>query len=52
MSISEKDILFMESVATYFRSTRTTQEPDGSIRDTAIKFNINRNKVRKILINT
>lgn len=52
MSISEKDLLFMESVATYFRSTRTTQESDGSIRDTAIKFNINRNKVRKILITT
>ena len=50
MSISDKDIEFMEKVAVYFRSTKTSREPSGSIRDTALKFDINRNKVRKILI--
>lgn len=50
MPISEKDREFMEKVAEYFDSTRTEQEPNGSIRDTALKFGINRNKVRKILI--
>ena len=50
MSISDKDIKFMKKVAAYYRSTKTPQEPSGSIRDTALKFGINRNKVRKILI--
>lgn len=50
MSISDKDIEFMEKVAAYYRSTKTQQEPCGSLRDTALKFGINRNKVRKILI--
>ena len=50
MSISPKDKEFMEQVAAYFRSTKSSQEPNGSIRDTAIRFDINRNKVRKILI--
>ena len=40
----------MEKVAAYYRSTKASSESSGSIRDTAIKFNINRNKVRKILI--
>lgn len=50
MSISQKDKEFMEKVAAYFRNTKTPTEPDGSIRDTARAFDINRNKVRKILI--
>ena len=50
--ISEKDREFMEQVAVYFRETRTMANPEGSIRDTAIHFGINRNKVRKILITT
>ena len=50
MPISEKDREFMEKVAEYYDSTKTAQEPKGSIRDTALKFSINRNKVRKILI--
>ena len=50
MPISQKDKEFMKQVAAYFRSTKSLQEPNGSIRDTAIRFNINRNKVRKILI--
>ena len=50
MPISDKDREFMKQVAVYFRSTRSSLEPNGSIRDTAIKFDINRNKVRKILI--
>lgn len=50
MTISDKDIEFMKKVAAYFRSTKTPIAPCGSIRDTALKFGINRNKVRKILI--
>lgn len=50
MSISQSDYDFMKEVAKYFRNTKSHQVPDGSIRDTAIAFNINRNKVRKILI--
>lgn len=50
MPISQIDINFMHEVAKYFRSTKTAEEPDGSIRDTAINFGINRNKVRKILV--
>ena len=50
MPISAKDKKYMEQVAAYFRSTKSHQEPGGSIRDTAISFGINRNKVRKILI--
>ncbi|MBP3875895.1 MAG: hypothetical protein J6E41_09390 [Lachnospiraceae bacterium] len=42
----------MRKVAEYFRSTITPADPGGSIRDTALKFNINRNKVRKILVTT
>ena len=52
MSISEKDWKFMEEVASYFRSTKDTDNPEGSIRDTAIHFDLSRNKVRKILITT
>ena len=52
MSISAKDKEFMEQVAAYFRSTKSPLEPNGSIRDTASKFDINRNKARKILITT
>ena len=50
MSISEKDREFMEQVAAYFRSTRSPLEPNGSIRRTAARFGLNRNKIRKILI--
>ncbi len=50
MPISVKDKEFMEQVAAYFCSTKSPLEPNGSIRDTALRFNINRNKVRKILI--
>ena len=50
MPISDKDRGFMAEVADYYDSTITPQEPMGSIRDTALKFGINRNKVRKILI--
>ena len=52
MPISEKDRNFMEEVAAYFRTTKAVDNPEGSLRDTAIKFGINRNKVRKILITT
>lgn len=50
MTISQLDLDFMKEVTEYFRGTKTAQEPDGSIRDTAIHFDINRNKIRKILI--
>ncbi len=50
MGISEKDREFMEQVAAFFRSTKDPEHPKGSIRETSIQFNINRNKVRKILI--
>ena len=52
MPISAKDKEFMDQVTEYFLSTKTPQEPNGSIRDTAIRYNISRNKVRKILITT
>ena len=51
MSISEKDRTFMEEVAAFFRSTKKTT-PEGSIRETAIHFNITRTKVQKILVTT
>ena len=51
MSISEKDRDFMEEVAAFFRSTKTTI-PEGSIRETASYFNITRTKVQKILVTT
>lgn len=50
MTISDKDRDFMKEVTSYFLKTKTPLEPDGSIRDTADHFQINRNKVRKILI--
>ena len=50
MAISSKDKEFMMRVTAYFRSTKSSLDPNGSIRDTAVKFNINRNKVRKILV--
>ena len=50
MPISETDQKFMKDVADYYETTRTELEPDGSIRETALHFNINRTKVRKILI--
>ncbi len=52
MPISEKDEAFMKKVSAYYRNTKTEQEPYGSIRDTALHFGINRNKVRKILVTT
>ena len=50
MPISQLDYDYMQEVAEYYRSTKTPEESEGSIRDTAIHFNINRNKVRKILV--
>ena len=52
MAISQKDREFMEEVAEYYRGTMVPDQPEGSIRDTAIFFGINRTKVRKILITT
>jgi len=49
MPISETDQKFMQDVAAYYEKTRTVSEPEGSIRETAQHFNINRTKVRKIL---
>ena len=46
MPVSKKDLEFMERVAEYFRKTKTTERPKGSIRDTAKAFDLNRNKVR------
>ena len=51
MAISEKDLMFMTEVARYYLDS-ASGDSDGSIRDTAIHFNISRNKVRKILITT
>lgn len=50
MPISEKDLKYMEKVAAFYRSTISSSEPNGSIKRTADEFNINRNKVRKILV--
>lgn len=50
MPISAKDREFMEKVAKHYRETASGKDANGSIRDTALKFEINRNKVRKILI--
>lgn len=52
MPISDADRAYMEEVAAYFRCTRSDASPEGSIRETAVHFGINRNKVRKILITT
>ena len=50
MPISEKDLEFMKQIVDYYESTKSPVEPEGSIQDTAQHFNINRAKVRKILI--
>ena len=50
MPISEKDLEFMKQVVAYFENTKNEAEPEGSIQDAAQHFNINRAKVRKILI--
>ena len=50
MPISEKDQEFMQRVAEYYESTKADPDAEGSIRETAIHFDINRVKVRKILI--
>ena len=52
MPIKPKDYEFMKTVSRYYRETVSAECPDGSIRDTAIYFNLNRNKIRKILITT
>ena len=52
MAISDKDRAFMNEVAAYFRMTKDDVNPEGSLRDTALQFDISRNKVRKILITT
>lgn len=50
MPISEKDLEFMKQVVAYYENTKSETEPEGSIQETAQHFNINRAKVRKILI--
>ena len=52
MPISKEDIAFMEEVAQYYRNTEEINGQESSILATAIKFNISRNKVRKILVTT
>ena len=52
MPISESDRQFMEQVAAQFRSTKSEDRPDGSVNETAVKFGLNRSKVRKILVTT
>ena len=51
MAIAEKDMEFMSQVARYFRSTVDAETmPEGSIRETAIHFDLTRTKVQKILV--
>ena len=50
MAISQKDNEFMQEVTEYFKSTITESNPNGSIRETALKFKITRTKARKILV--
>ena len=51
MPIAEKDMEFMSQVARYFRSTVDAETmPEGSIRETAIHFDLTRTKVQKILV--
>ena len=52
MAISEKDKELMGQVAEFYRTTQTEDGSEGSIRLTAKHFDINRNKVRKILVTT
>ena len=52
MALSDKDREFMEEVAEYFRGTKSEDEPEGSIQETALHFGMNRAKVRKTLITT
>ena len=52
MGIGDKDREFMNEISAYFKSTRSDDNPEGSIRDTALKFGISRNKIRKVLITT
>lgn len=52
MPISEQDHELMRKIAKYYRSTKNPSNPEGSIRDTANHFGMNRNKIRKILITT
>lgn len=49
--ISEKDQELMKKVAAFFRSTIDPEiMPEGSIRETALKFDMTRTKVQKILV--
>ena len=49
--ISEKDQELMKKVAAFFRSTIDPEIMlEGSIRETALKFDMTRTKVRKILV--
>ena len=52
MGIGDKDREFMNEISAYFKSTKTDDNPVGSIRDTALKFGISCNKIRKTLITT
>lgn len=50
MTISNEDKDLMRQISAYYRSTKDNGNPEGSIRETALKFGLNRNKIRKILI--
>ena len=50
MPLTKEDREFMRQVVAYFESTKSEAEPEGSIRETAQHFMVNRSKVRKILI--
>lgn len=50
MAISDKDKELIRQISGFYRSTKTADSPEGSIRETSIKFGLNRNKIRKILI--
>ena len=50
MAISQKDNEFMQEVTEYFKSTITESNPNGSIRETALKFKITRTKGYKICV--
>ena len=50
MAISQEDWNYMRKVADYFQETISESQPEGSIRETAQKFQITRTKARKILV--
>ncbi|MBR1683584.1 MAG: helix-turn-helix domain-containing protein [Clostridia bacterium] len=53
MGVSGKDREFMNEVVSYFKTTMDEESvPGGSIRKTALHFNLTRTKVQKILVTT